>query len=156
MYISEHISYKEVIRSSTAVRLGIANIPNSEQLENIKLIAEKIFEPLRNFFGKKIYISSFFRCVLLNTKIGGAENSQHCALKGEAAIDLDADVFKGLENFQIFRFIKENLKFDKLIWEFGDFNNPAWVHVSYNKDNNRNIILISYKKGKKTKYINYE
>ena len=84
--ISKHISYREGTFSVTAKRLGLENEPNEKQLENMKLLAEKIFEPLRQYVGKPIKINSFFRSPELNRAIGGSSKSQHC--KGQA-IDID-------------------------------------------------------------------
>lgn len=149
--ISSHISYKEAIRSSTAVRKNIDNTPNEQQLINMKLLAENIFEPLRVWANKPIYISSFFRSTKLNLIIGGSKTSQHCAEKG-AAIDIDADVFGGKSNKELFKHIIDTLKFDTLIWEFGDDDQPAWVHVSYIDNNNRNRILKASKSESGTEY----
>lgn len=148
--ISKHISYREGVYSITADRKGIENIPNDEQLANMKLIAEKVFEPLRNFVGGPIKINSFFRSVKLNRAIGGSAKSQHC--KGQA-IDID-DTFGTAINAVMYRWIKENLDFDQMIWEFGDDKNPNWVHVSYvSEDKNRNRCLKAYKEDGKTKYM---
>ena len=147
--ISKHISYNEAVRSNTALRRGIENIPNDDQLHFMEIIAEKIFEPLRVYVGGPIKITSFFRCPELNTAIGGSKTSQHC--KGQA-MDID-DVFGYKTNAEMYRYIKENLNFDQLIWEFGDDENPAWVHVSYVSDEkNRNRCLKAYKEDGKTKY----
>jgi len=148
--ISKHISYKEGVHSNTAIRRGIDNIPNDEQLENMELIAEKVFEPLREWVGGPIKINSFFRSTELNTAIGGSSKSQHC--KGQA-IDID-DTFGKATNAEMYEWIKENLDFDQMIWEFGDDDNPNWVHVSYVSDvSNRNRCLKAYKEGGKTKYM---
>lgn len=136
--ISLHISYDEATKSPTAIRLGIDNTPTPEEIICMEAVGEKIFEPVRNHFGRPIYIPSFFRCPRLNHLVGGADNSQHT--KGEA-IDLDADKFGGMTNADIFHFIVNNLEFDQLIWEFGDDNNPAWVHCSYSLDHNRKEVL---------------
>lgn len=151
--ISEHITYEEAVASSKAKELNISNTPNSKQLANMKLLAENIFEKLRNHFNVPIYISSFFRSSKLNTKLKGSSTSQHCANVG-AAMDIDADVYKGVTNSEIFNYILENLNFDQLIWEFGDDENPAWVHVSYVSDLlNRKEVLKAYKdKDNKTVY----
>lgn len=151
MKISEHISYKEATRSITALRKGIVNIPDNNQLENMKRVANKIFEPLRNNFKVPIKVESFFRSYKLNKIIGGSKNSQH--MKGEA-IDIDDD-FGGLRNSGMFYFIADNLTFDQLIWEFGNNNSPAWIHVSYKKTGNRNKISIAYKKKNKTYYKHF-
>ena len=147
--ISKHISYKEGVHSNTAIRRGIDNVPNKEQLSNMKLLAEKVFEPLREYVGGPIKINSFFRSPELNTAIGGSGKSQHC--HGQA-IDID-DTFGVMTNAAMYRWIKDNLDFDQMIWEFGDDKNPAWVHVSYvSKEDNRNRCLLAYKEGRKTKY----
>ena len=150
MSISKHISYKEGVYSTTALRRNIENKPNEEQLANMKLIGEKIFEPLREYVGGPIKINSFFRGADLNKAIGGSTTSQHC--KGQA-MDID-DTFGHKTNADMYRFIKENLDFDQMIWEFGDDDNPNWVHVSYvSPDKNRNICLKAYKQNGKTKYM---
>jgi len=147
--ISNHISYKEGTYSNTAIRRGIENTPNEEQLSNMRLIANEIFEPLRAYVGGPIKINSFFRSPELNTAIGGSSKSQHC--KGQA-IDLD-DTFGRMTNAEMYEFIKEHLDFDQMIWEFGDDENPNWVHVSYvSPEENRNRCLLAYKENKKTKY----
>ena len=147
--ISKHISDKEGVYSNTALRLGIDNAPNEEQLNNMKLLAEKVFEPLREYVGGPIKINSFFRSPELNTAIGGSSKSQHC--KGQA-IDID-DTFGRMTNAAMYHWIKENLDFDQMIWEFGNDDNPNWVHISYvSKDKNRNRCLKAYKHQGKTKY----
>lgn len=151
--ISKHISYKEATNSYTAKKENIDNIPNDQQLESMKALAENIFEPLREAINTPIYIASFFRSNALNLKIGGAYGSQHT--KGEA-FDLDADRYGHTTNKKIFDYIKDNLEFDQLIWEYGTNSNPNWVHVSYKKVNNRKQILKAVKENGKTKYINYE
>ena len=148
--ISKHISYKEGTNSITAIRRGIDNIPNGEQLANMELIAEKIFEPLRDWVGGPIKINSFFRCPELNKAIGGSSKSQHC--KGQA-IDID-DTFRVVANSDMYNYIKEDLDFDQLIWEFGDDENPNWVHVSYvSEEDNRRRCLRAYCENRKTKYM---
>ena len=138
--ISKHISYKEGVHSNTATRRGFNNTPNKYQLASMKLVSEKVFEPLRRHFGEPIRINSFFRGSLLNTAIGGSKTSQHC--KGEA---IDMDATNGITNKQLFDYIKDNLDFDQMIWEFGNDNDPDWVHVSFtNKRKNRNKILRAY------------
>ena len=149
MSISKHISYKEGVYSRTATRLGIKNNPNAEQMENMITIAEEVFEPLRAYVGGPIKINSFFRSPELNKAIGGSGKSQHC--HGQA-IDLD-DTFGRCTNAEMFEFIKKHLDFDQIIWEFGDEDNPDWVHVSYvSPDQNRNRCLQAYKENGKTNY----
>tara|TARA_R100001082_G_scaffold91408_3_gene58012 strand:+ start:8464 stop:8925 length:462 start_codon:yes stop_codon:yes gene_type:complete len=136
--ISKHISYKEGIRSNTAMRLNINNIPDDYHLGNMEAIAINIFEPLREWTGGPIKINSFYRCAELNTAIGGSSKSQHCQGR---AIDID-DTFGYKTNAEMYNYIKENLNFDQLIWEFGNDTNPDWVHVSYvSNEQNRNRCL---------------
>ena len=147
--ISKHISYKEGVYSNTATRRGIDNTPNDEQLKNMELIAEEVFEPLRVWVGGPIKINSFFRSPDLNTAIGGSSKSQHC--KGQA-MDID-DTFGKATNAEMYHFIKENLDFDQMIWEFGNDDNPDWVHISYvSEEDNRRRCLKAYKEEGKTKY----
>ena len=149
--ISKNISYKEGVYSITANRLGLENKPNEEQLANMKTIAEKVFQPLRNWVGGPIKINSFFRSPELNKKIGGSKTSQHC--KGQA-IDFD-DNFGHKTNAEMFMYIRENLDFDQMIWEFGDDSNPNWVHVSYvSPEANRKRCLKAYRNpgSRSTKY----
>ena len=147
--ISEHISYKEGTYSATATRKDLDNNPNEEQLECMKEVAEKLFEPLRRWVGGPIKINSFFRGQELNTAIGGSKSSQH--MKGQA-IDID-DTFGHATNAQMYNFIKENLDFDQMIWEFGTDENPNWVHISYvSEEENRNRCLLAYKKNGRSKY----
>ena len=148
--ISEHISYKEGVYSITALRLGLNNDPTKTHLTNMELLAEKIFEPLRKHVGGPIKINSFYRGPELNKAIGGSSNSQHC--KGQA-IDID-DVYGYMSNADMYEFIKKNLSFDQMIWEFGNSDNPDWVHVSYvNEESNRNRCLLAYKdENNNTKY----
>ena len=134
MKLSKNLTLDEATKSATAIKNGISNKPSSEHLSNLIQIATKIFQPVRDHFQKPIIVSSGYRSKALNDLIGGASGSQHS--KGEA-LDLDGSV----ENFLIFEYIKNNLEFDQLIWEFGDDENPDWVHVSYKTENNRGEVL---------------
>ena len=131
--ISKHITFIEATQSPTAAKLGINNNPDKTQLEAMKLVAEKCFEPLRQWYGKPIKVNSFFRSDLLNRAVKGSLTSQH--KKGEA-IDLDAGSKE--ENKKLFEYIKNHLEFDQLLNEY----NYSWVHVSYSKTKNRKQILI--------------
>ena len=148
--ISEHITYKEGVYSITAKRLGLKNDPTDAHLENMKLIAEKVFEPLRTHVGGPIKINSFYRGPELNAAIGGSAKSQHC--HGQA-MDID-DTYGHASNAEMYNWIKANLDYDQMIWEFGTDENPDWVHVSYvNPDKNRNRCLKAYREDGKTKYM---
>ena len=147
--ISRHVSHKEGVRSNTAARKGIENTPSEEQLTKMKLVSEKVFEPLREWVGGPIKINSFFRCYKLNKAIGGSKTSQH--MSGQA-MDID-DTFGHKTNAEMFNYIKDNLDFDQMIWEFGDDDNPDWVHISYvSPDENRRRCLKAYRIDGKTKY----
>ena len=149
MKISDHITYAEAIHSNTAKRKGIDNTPNEVQVLSMKLLADKIFEPLRKFVNGPIKVNSFFRSVALNEAIGGAASSQHC--KGQA-IDID-DVYGRKTNAEMYKWIQENLDYDQMIWEFGTDTQPNWIHISYiSKEENRNKCLKAYKEHGKTKY----
>lgn len=147
--ISKNISLREATYSPTAIRLGINNVPNDEQLKRMKLVAERCFEPIRTWYGKPIKINSFFRSEKLNTAIGGSDSSQHCI--GEA-IDIDADK----DNLKLFNWILQNLDFDQLIYEFGNEKEPDWIHISYTEQRaNRNQVLKAVKENGKTVYKKY-
>jgi zinc D-Ala-D-Ala carboxypeptidase len=150
--ISKHISMKEATRSATALRLGLDNTPTEEHLDNMKLLASKIFEPLRSWVGGPIRINSFYRGPELNKAIGGSTKSQH--MIGQA-VDID-DTYGYKTNAEMFNYIRGNLDFDQMIWEFGDNKNPDWVHVSYvNPGENRNKCLVAYRQDGKTQYSLY-
>ena len=162
MQLSKNLALAEVTRSETAKRKGISNMPTPEHIENFKKLAEKVFQPIRDHFGAPIRISSGYRSAALNKAIGGAgktvngvyvPSSQHCT--GEA-IDIDMDG-TAITNAAIFNFIKDNLEFDQLIWEFGTDANPDWVHVSYESTGKqRKQILKAKKSGGKTTYVPYK
>jgi hypothetical protein len=153
MKLSEHLDLSEVIRSESAKRKGISNMPTPEHIANFKLLAENIFEPIRNHFRVPIIISSGYRSNELNADIGGSLTSQHCT--GEA-IDVDMDgTPHGVTNRMVFDFIKNNLEFDQLIYEFGTPENPDWVHVSYESSGlQRKQVLKASRVNGKTVYSN--
>lgn len=152
MKISPNLNLAEITRSDTAKRHGIDNTPTAEHLENFKLLADKVFEPIREHFKTPIFISSGYRSKELNAFIKGSTSSQHCT--GQA-IDIDMDGSNGeVTNRMVFDFIKNKLDFDQLIWEMGTDFNPDWVHVSYVKGKNRKQKLKAVRSGGKTSYIN--
>jgi len=153
MQLSKNLVLAEVMRSETAKRKGISNMPTPEHIENFKKLAENVFQPIRDHFGVPIYISSGYRSKALNKAVGGSLSSQHC--QGEA-IDIDMDG-TSITNKQIFDFIKDNLIFDQMIWEFGTDINPDWVHVSYESTGKqRKQILKAVKTKGKTSYLPYK
>jgi len=148
MKLSKNLSLGEFTNSQTAKRRGIDNTPKGEHLEAAKLLAKNIFQPIREHFGKPIFISSGYRSAALNEAIGGSKTSQHS--KGEA-IDIDMDYRNGPQNEEVFYYIRENLPFDQLIWEFGTDERPDWVHVSYNSDGEQRGQILEEKRNSKGK-----
>lgn len=137
MNISTHITLKEATTSQTATRLGIDNTPDTQTIERMKVVAEKCFEPMREWYGKPLTVSSFYRCPELNKAVGGSKTSQH--VKGEA---IDIDTGSRTENKKLLEWAKANLIFDQLLYEFGDETGPEWVHISFSLSGNRNQYLI--------------
>ena len=135
MNLTRNISLEELTTSQTATRLKINNTPTPEIIENLKVVAAQV-QKVRDHFGKPLIISSGYRSEKLNSAIGGARNSQHT--KGEA---IDIQSTNGYTNADIFNYIKNNLDFDQLIWEYGTRKEPKWVHISYKKAGNRKQIL---------------
>lgn len=154
MKLSEHLDLSEVIRSESAKRNGISNMPIESHIRNLKLLAENIFQPIRNNFRCPIHISSAYRSIELNRIVKGSLTSQHCT--GEA-IDIDMDgTPNGVTNKMVFDYIKDNLEFDQLIWEFGTNDNPDWVHVSYESTGKqRKQVLKAIRNNGKTQYKTY-
>lgn len=148
MMLSKNLSLAEVMKSATAIKHGIANEPSSKHLTNLKAVATNIFQPCRDYFGKPLAVTSGYRSEALNDLIGGSKRSQHS--KGEA-LDLDAQVYGGFTNAELFHYIKDNLDFDQLIWEFGTDEEPDWIHCSYTTEN-RGEVLIAYRDNGKTRY----
>jgi len=148
-FISKHITWNEAVKSKTAEKHEIENIPNENQIQEMKKIAKNVFEPLREWAGHPIRVNSFFRSPELCIKLKSKATSQHT--KGQA---IDIDSLGDKSNAELFYYIKENLNFDQLIWEFGDDENPDWIHVSFvNVNTNRGNVLKAVKKNKKTQYI---
>ena len=146
--ISKNISYKEAIYSETAKKLKIKNVPNESHIKNMKLIAEKVFQPLREWAEHPIRINSFYRSADLCEAIKSSRTSQHT--KGQA---IDLSTMGEKTNAELFNYIKDNLDFDQLIWEFGSDDEPKWIHVSYvSKKANRNRILRAKYKGSSVYY----
>ena len=131
--LSTHFSLKEFTRSQTAERKGIKNKPNDEEIENLKLLCEKILEPVREHYGIPFTPSSGFRSFELNNAIGGANKSQH--MKGQA-VDFE---IPGVPNMETALWIKEHLDYDQLLLEFYKEKIPdsGWVHCSYVGSENR-------------------
>lgn len=151
MNLSKNLTLAEMVNSATAKRLGIDNHPTPEHIENMKFLAVKVFQPIRNHFGVPIFISSGYRSEKLNKAIKGSLTSQHS--KGQA-MDIDMDNTT-ISNKQVFDYIKDNLDYTQLIFEFGTKDKPDWVHVGYDKNNLKKEILRAKRVGKKTVYEKY-
>ena len=129
----KHFTIDELCRSDTARSRGIDNAPTEEVRKNLTALVDNVLDPLREWYGKPIYVNSGHRCPALNKAVGGVANSQH--LTGQAA---DIDVNNRAENRKLMKHIEDSLDFDQLIWE----NGGAWVHVSYRADGkNRRQVL---------------
>ena len=147
MNLSRNFTLSELIKSDTAIRKGINNNPNAEQIEKLKLLCENILQPVRDHFGR-VKVTSGFRSVELCTAIGSSARSQHA--KAEAA---DFEVM-GTDNAELADWINKNLPYDQLILEFYTPGEPnsGWIHCSYTPDQPRKQFLHAYKSEGKTKY----
>jgi hypothetical protein len=149
MKLTQHVTYAEACHSDTAKRLGIPNIPNEYEMWNMVILATEVFEPLREWVGGPIKISSFYRSRELNKAIGGSTKSMHCEGR---AMDID-DVYRHKTNAEMFDYITMYLDYDQLIWEFGDDSNPDWIHVSFvDHDSNRKQTLRAYRENGRVIY----
>lgn len=151
MRLSKNLTLQECTKSLTALRRGIENEPEAWERNNLSIIANEVFQKIRDHFGTPIAVSSGYRSKKLNRVLGGSRHSQH--IQGRA-LDLDAHVYGKVTNAQIFNYIKEHLDFDQLIWEFGTEDEPDWVHVSYIRgDENRKRCLRAVKEDGVTTYL---
>lgn len=148
MNLSQHFTLEEMTFSPTAIKKGIDNTPNEQCIKNLAALCENILEPLRAHMGIPIKISSGYRCEVLNSLIGGAKSSQH---KYGQAVDVDLKD----KCPEAFHWIRENLDYDQIIWEFGNEHQPDWVHVSFSTKSNRKNALRAIKSNGKTKYISF-
>ena len=150
MQLSKNLSLREATKSITALRLGVDNTPEEYEIKNLERIACAVFQPLRDHFDTPIAVTSGFRSKALNEAIGGSKYSQH--ITGEA-LDLDAHVYGEVSNAELFDFIATRLEFDQLIWEFGDDDEPAWVHVSLKRKDNRGRKLKAVREDGRVTYL---
>ena len=147
MNLTRNFTLSELIKSDTAIRKGINNNPNAEQIEKLKALCENILQPVRDHFGR-VKITSGFRSVELCLAIGSSERSQHA--KAEAA-DFECP---GVDNAELADWIHKNLTYDQLILEFYTPGEPnsGWIHCSWVADSPRKQLLRAYKEEGKTKY----
>ena len=148
MILSENFSLDELTKSQEAIRLGIDNTPDDEQVGNLILLCKNILQPLRNYFKIPVSISSGYRSAALCEAIGSSSKSQHT--KGQAA---DFEIF-GIHNRELSDWIVNNLDYDQCILEFWNPNDPnsGWVHCSYNDAVNRKQYLRASKENGKIVY----
>ena len=147
MRLSANFTLAEFTKSQTALRKGLDNTPGEQHLINAKALFENVVQPVRDHFGVTV-INSGYRGPALNEAVGGSSKSQHC--KGQAA-DIECP---GTPNYDVAKYIQDNLDFDQLILEFYTPGIPdsGWVHVSYNPDGNRKSVLTAMKENGKTVY----
>ena len=145
--LTEHFTLADLCYSDTAYRNNIINVPSDSEIESLRILAERVLEPIWNHYGKQVIVNSGYRGITLNKLIGGSVTSQHC--KGEAA---DIEI-SGINNYELACWIRDNLDFDQVILEYAQNlavdPNSGWVHVSYNIDNLRKQCLTINKSGTK-------
>lgn len=150
MKLTKNFTLEELSNSSTAKRLGIDNIPNNEQVNNLRLLCEKVLQPIREKYGKPIIVSSGFRCDKLNKAVGGSKTSEH---RYGMAADFHSLSDTLSDNKELWDLIRTmNLNFGQLIYEYGSDYGPDWIHISYNEKNNRKQILRCKKANGKALY----
>jgi hypothetical protein len=149
MNLSQNFTLQEMIFSPTAIKKGIDNTPNSQAIRNLEALCKNILEPLRAYIGGPIKVSSGYRSEVLNSLIGGSKSSQH---RFGQAVDFDL----GDRCADAFKFIRENLDYDQIIWEFGNDKQPDWIHVSFSTKSNRKNALRAIRSNGRTKYIPFQ
>jgi hypothetical protein len=150
MNLSANFTLKELTKSDTATRLGLDNTPDEETIENLKLLCEKVLQPVREHFGQSVTVNSGYRSPESNAAVGGSKTSDHC--KGQAA-DIEIN---GVANPDLAQWIMDNLEYTQLILEFYTQGQPnsGWVHVSYDPNNLKKQELTATKIAGKTTYLN--
>jgi len=150
MNLSANFSLKELTKSDTATRLGIDNTPDEETIDNLRMLCEKVLQPVRDHFGKSVTVNSGYRSSETNQATGGSKSSDH--VKGQAA---DIEI-AGVANADLAQWIMENLTYTQLILEFYTQGIPdsGWVHVSYDPNNLKKQELTAVKVAGKTQYLN--
>jgi uncharacterized protein YcbK (DUF882 family) len=149
MNLTKNFSLAEMVKSETALRHDMDNTPGEAEIENLKRLAEKVLQPVRDHYGKGVKVNSGYRSPDVNAKVGGSRTSDHC--KGQAA---DIEI-PGVPNAELAKWIAENLDFTQVILEFYTQGIPdsGWVHVSYDPQNLKKQSLTAVKKDGKTVYL---
>ena len=149
MQLTANFSLHELTKSETALRMGFDNTPGEAETEALRLLCEKVLQPVRDHFGKGVKCNSGFRSPESNAAVGGSKTSDHC--KGQAA---DIEI-PGVPNAELAQWIMDNLEYTQLILEFYTPGIPdsGWVHVSYDPDNLKKQELTAMKVAGKTQYV---
>lgn len=149
MKLSPHFTLAEFTRSDTATARRISNNPTDAHIDALKLLCVHVLEPVRAHFGKPVRINSGFRSAALNRSVGGSASSQH--MKGEAA---DIEI-AGVSNYDLARYIRDNLDFDQVILEFytPGQSSSGWVHVSWRPEKRRKQSLTAARRAGRTVYL---
>ena len=150
MKLTKNFSLEELTRSDTAERKGIDNSPTAEHIHNLAALCENVLQPLRDKIKHSIRVTSGYRSEKLNNAIGGSKTSEHSFGKA-ADIKLIIDGENKSEILYL-AILEMGIPFRQMIWEFGDEETPSWVHISFNKDDNKKQTLRAYKENNKTKY----
>lgn len=150
MNLTKNFTLEEMIKSETALRHGLDNTPGETEIENLKRLAEKVLQPVREYYQKGVKVNSGYRAPEVNAKVGGSKTSDHC--KGQAA---DIEI-PGVANAELAEWISENLEFTQVILEFYTPGVPdsGWVHVSYVPGNLKKQVLTATKQDGRTVYLN--
>ena len=150
MQLTDNFTLSELTKSETALRHDMDNTPGEKEIENLKRLAEKVLQPVREHYQKGVKCNSGYRAPAVNQKVGGSPTSDHC--KGQAA---DIEI-PGVPNADLAQWITENLDFTQVILEFYTQGVPdsGWVHVSYDPENLKKQALTAVKQNGKTVYLN--
>lgn len=133
----KYFTIGELSQSNEADKRGIPNHPNTAQKMNMEKLIDRVLDPIRELYGKPIYVNSGFRCLTLNKVIGGAKNSQHCDGKAADVTGGSKEENKKIWDIVMFLYQEGDIEFDQCIDESG----LSWIHISYNEDNNRCQVL---------------
>jgi len=149
MNLTKNFTLAEMTKSETALRYDMDNTPGEKEIGNLKVLCEKVLQPVRDHYGKGVKVNSGFRHPEVNAKVGGSKTSDHC--RGQAA---DIEI-PGVPNAELAEWIKDNLEYRQLILEFYTPGVPdsGWVHVSYVAEDNKKEVLTATKKDGKTVYL---
>jgi hypothetical protein len=149
MNLTANFTLAEMTKSETALRHDMDNTPGEKEIGNLKLLCEKVLQPVRDHYGKGVKVNSGFRHPEVNAKVGGSKTSDHC--RGQAA---DIEI-PGVPNAELAAWIRDNLEFRQLILEFYTPGIPdsGWVHVSYIAEDNKKQVMTAVKRDGKTVYL---